>query len=148
MRTGAGFSLLELLVVLAVLALVAVIAIPGTGGALTGAALESGARRLAAGLREARSLAVAQNRVVRFTLSGAEKRYFVGAGARGAPLPAKLGIILTTAAPDAGGGESGAIRFFPDGSSTGGRIELTGPAERRSVTVDWLTGRIRQGSDP
>lgn len=35
-----------------------------------------------------------------------------------------------------------AIRFNPDGSSTGGRIELAQGSRYMSVGVDWLTSRI------
>jgi general secretion pathway protein H len=140
-----GFTLLELLVVLAILALVAVIALPRIGAALPGAELEAGARRIAAGLNEARSLAVARNRAVRFTLDGAEKRFTVGGGGPGGALPDKIAITLITGAGDVSGAARGAIRFFPDGSSSGGRIELSGSGGRRSIEVDWLTGRIRSG---
>jgi general secretion pathway protein H len=33
------------------------------------------------------------------------------------------------------------IRFYPDGSSTGGDIEITGGASKYQISVDWLTGR-------
>ena len=35
-----------------------------------------------------------------------------------------------------------AIRFFPDGSSTGGGVELAGRSATVVVAVDWLTGRV------
>ena len=34
------------------------------------------------------------------------------------------------------------IRFFPDGSSTGGHISLIEGKTEYRVNVDWLTGRI------
>ncbi|MEX2616564.1 MAG: hypothetical protein WD767_10745 [Alphaproteobacteria bacterium] len=57
-----------------------------------------------------------------------------------------------TAQQEAVTGRLGAIRFYPDGSATGGHLTLarmaggdnvaatTGPAIR--VSVDWLTGRV------
>ena len=36
----------------------------------------------------------------------------------------------------------GQIRFFPDGSSTGGRIGLSRDERRAIVAVDWLTGLV------
>jgi general secretion pathway protein H len=36
----------------------------------------------------------------------------------------------------------GQIRFFPDGSATGGRIGLTLGAQQVEVVVDWLTGLV------
>jgi general secretion pathway protein H len=35
-----------------------------------------------------------------------------------------------------------AIRFFPDGSSSGGTISLSGANRDYFIGVDWLTGRV------
>ena len=37
---------------------------------------------------------------------------------------------------------SGAIRFFPDGGSNGGRLTLAAGERKFNVDVDWLTGRV------
>lgn len=140
-----GFTLLELLVVLAIVALMTAIAAPRFAAALPGAELDSGARKLAAGLREARSLAVSTNRAVPFTLRGDANLYTIGRGGESRQLPGKLAITLVTGRREISGANQGSIRFFPDGSSTGGRIELKGAGGKRSIEVDWLTGRIRLG---
>ncbi len=140
-----GFTLLELLVVLAIVALMTAIAAPRFAAALPGAELDSGARKLAAGLREARSLAVSTNRAVPFTLRGGANLYTIGRGGESRQLPGKLAITLVTGSREISGANQGSIRFFPDGSSTGGRIELKGAGGKRSIEVDWLTGRIRLG---
>ncbi|MCH8917439.1 MAG: GspH/FimT family pseudopilin [Proteobacteria bacterium] len=140
-----GFTLLELLVVLAIVALMTAIAAPRFAAALPGAELDSGARKLAAGLREARSMAVSTNRAVPFTLRGGANLYTIGRGGESRQLPGKLAITLVTGSREIIGANQGSIRFFPDGSSTGGRIELKGAGGKRSIEVDWLTGRIRLG---
>jgi general secretion pathway protein H len=38
-------------------------------------------------------------------------------------------------------GEAG-LMFFPNGTSTGGRVVLAASDGRRAVDVDWLTGRV------
>ena len=38
-------------------------------------------------------------------------------------------------------GEAG-LMFFPNGTSTGGRVVLAAVDGRRAVNVDWLTGRV------
>jgi general secretion pathway protein H len=38
---------------------------------------------------------------------------------------------------------AGSVRFYPDGSSTGGRIILSRSGSGYQVGVQWLTGRIR-----
>jgi general secretion pathway protein H len=39
-------------------------------------------------------------------------------------------------------GTQGAIRFFPDGSSTGGRITLEISEIKRQLDINWLTGQV------
>ena len=36
----------------------------------------------------------------------------------------------------------GSIRFYADGSSTGGRITVSSGERKYLVDVDWLTGRV------
>ncbi len=50
--------------------------------------------------------------------------------------------MLTTAG-EARKGAAPAIRFDPDGSSTGGRIDLVEGKRKLEIGVDWLTGRVR-----
>ena len=55
------------------------------------------------------------------------------------------GVSLAVVAVD---GQTAAITFLPDGSSTGGRVELAGAARRVQVGVDWLTGRVTVADGP
>jgi general secretion pathway protein H len=57
-------------------------------------------------------------------------------------LPERLELKLYTAQRDIVGDKIGAIRFFPDGGSTGGRITLAAGERKYDVDVDWLTGRV------
>jgi general secretion pathway protein H len=50
---------------------------------------------------------------------------------------------LTTGRSLVTGESEGGIDFFPDGSSTGGRVYLEIDARSLKVDVEWLTGRIR-----
>ncbi|NCF80888.1 MAG: hypothetical protein GWP74_04680, partial [Proteobacteria bacterium] len=58
-------------------------------------------------------------------------------------LPERVDIVLFSARSERLSAERGAIRFFPDGSSTGGRITLSTDTLRYLVNVDWLTGRVK-----
>lgn len=140
-----GFTLLELLVVLAVIGLLAALAAPRLAGVLPGAALDAGVRDLQAGLRESRSLAFSRNREVRFILDGGTNSYRIDVGNGGGELPKDISITLVTGIKEVEAMDRGAIRFFPDGSSTGGWIELSGRGGERAIHVDWLTGRINLG---
>jgi general secretion pathway protein H len=54
----------------------------------------------------------------------------------------ELGISLYTAAMEIESRDSGAVRFFPDGTSAGGRIRLSSETQTYDVFIDWLTGSI------
>jgi general secretion pathway protein H len=139
----AGVSLIELLIVLAIMGAVAAIAIPMFGG--TGASsteLRSAARQLAAGLRLARSEAVAQRRETFLVLDVAERRFKVDRHREEHALPRAIELKLFTAQKDLVDEKVGSIRFYPDGGSNGGRITVASGERKFEVDVDWLTGRV------
>ncbi len=140
-RSGsAGFTLLEILVVMSILGLVYLLALPALSSAFAGPRLERQARQLVATLREARSVAILRGREVRFRVDRGGWRYHD----RHRAVPEGLRVALQ--APPGGSGEDGrpAIRFFPDGGATGGRLTLSGAAGVRYINVHWLTGRVTQ----
>ena len=57
-------------------------------------------------------------------------------------LPEDIALELFTARSELESDTVGRVRFFPDGSSTGGRITLSLAERRYMVDVDWLTGRV------
>ena len=147
-----GFTLLELLVVLGIIGLILAF-VPGF--VLRGQPdfdVEVAARAVANGLRETRSVALVETvaemtnllerREQLFALD-VEERLFRTASMR-APVQMERGIELTfqTARSELLSESIGQIRFFPDGSSTGGRIGLTLDGRHAEVTVDWLTGLV------
>jgi general secretion pathway protein H len=136
-----GFTLLELIITLAILGLALVLITGYRPPWSTAFGLRGTAAELAAGLRLARSQAIAGNRQVAVDLDLAGHRYRVGDGPPQA-LPAALSIELLTVAGENRGRREGDIRFNPDGSSTGGRISLAEGHRRVAVGVDWLTGRV------
>jgi general secretion pathway protein H len=138
----AGFTLIELLVVLGVLALVLAVAVPLLPGAADRTALRTATNEIAAGLREARSLALAHGRSAAFTLDTARRAYRVGDGASWHALPASVATELFTATQEQADDVAGDIRFFSDGSSTGGGVRLVQGKAGDEIRVDWLTGRV------
>jgi general secretion pathway protein H len=141
MRKASGFTLIELVVVLAIgVAIYAVLlAVPLGGGR---ADLKAAARTLASGLREAQTTAMATRRDATLTLD-LEAREFLVAGEREPrKLPDDVDLKLYTAQSEVLGERTGAIRFYPDGSSTGGRVTLASGKREYRVDVDWLTGRV------
>ena len=139
-RVG-GFTLIELLVSLAILGLALTLIAGYKPPWSRGLGLQATAGELAAGLRLARSEAILSNRPVLFDLDLIGHRYRIGTGTP-RRLPADLSLELLTISGEALNGREGAIRFNPDGSSTGGRISLADGRRRIGVGVDWLTGRV------
>lgn len=138
---GRGFSLIELLVVLAVMGFALVLIAGYKAPWSRSLGLDGTAAELAGDLRLARSQAIADNRPVALALDLARHDYRVG-GASPQSLPAGLSIGLLTVNGEKIDADTGAIRFNPDGSSTGGRITLADGSRRVAVGVDWLTGRV------
>ena len=137
-----GFTLIELLVVMAIIGIVLTIAVPTFRQALPGAELESSSREIAALLREARSIAIRTNEASGVVFDVEESSFALAGGAR-QRLEGGLTLALTTAASEQISDSAGGIRFFPDGTSSGGRITLSGAAKVRFVVVDWLTGTVQ-----
>lgn len=141
MRSDRGFTLIEMLVVIAIVALLAAFALPRFSSAQAKADMTSTARILAAGLRSTRSLAMAQGRSEAFTLDIAHRFYRAGTGAP-QPMTKTLDLTLVTASQERLDAAVGSIRFYADGSSTGGGISLRSDTRGALILVDWLTGRV------
>jgi len=138
----AGVTLLELLIVIALMRIVAALVVPMFGGPVSTSELRATARQLAAGLRLARSEAVSERRETFLVVDVAGKRFKVDREAREHALPSKVDLKLFTAQNDLVSENVGAIRFYPDGGSNGGRITVAAGARKFNVDVDWLTGRV------
>jgi general secretion pathway protein H len=76
------------------------------------------------------------------TLDLANHRFAVSGDPREIALPERLGLHLYTAQSERLDQAVGNIRFFADGSSTGGAITVSGPKLAYRINIDWLTGGI------
>jgi general secretion pathway protein H len=144
-RPAGGFTLIELLVVLTIIGLILAL-IPGFMlRSQPGLDLEVAARAIADGLRQTRSQALLSNREQVFSID-VEQRLFRAGGERPLKqLDRKIELSLYTARAEQIDDLSGQIRFFPDGSSTGGAIGLSLDEQGAEVSVDWLTGQVAIG---
>jgi general secretion pathway protein H len=137
-----GFTLLELLLVLLLLGLAYGLAGPMLGSGSTGLELKAAARQLAAGLRKARSIAITERREAVMSVDVAARSFSVTGDPRTYTLPQRLELALFTAESELIHDKTGNIRFFPDGSSTGGRVTVAVGEAKQMVDVDWITGRV------
>ena len=137
-----GFSLVEVLIVLVIGVLIVALVPPLLSGMGGTTELRSAARQVAAGLRQTRNEAVTRQQEAVLVLDLAKRRFVVSGSARAMTLPNSVALHLHTAQSELLDNERGAIRFFPDGSSTGGAITVSGGKLAYQVNVDWLTGAI------
>jgi len=137
-----GMTLLEILVVLAIMGLVAAMVLPMLGPGVSTTELKASARQLASGLRLARSEAMSSRRETFLTIDLEGRRFKVANDPREHALPKGIGLKLFTAQMDLVDDKVGAIRFYPDGGSNGGRITVAAGDRKFEVDVDWLTGRV------
>lgn len=141
-RTAAGFTLVELLIVITLLvtltAVLAPILLPSPSRTLRATASE-----ITTTLRETRRLAQAAQARRRFMLDTHSGRFGVEGAAAWRRIPEDAHVKLTTGKSLLTGETQGGIDFFPDGSSTGGRVSLFVADQSLDVDIEWLTGRVR-----
>ena len=136
-----GFTLLELLIALAIAALLFVFIVPASSRQRDHAELANAARAMAAGLRMTRLQAINAGHPAAFAVD-VDNALFQPAGAAREALPRGTRLALVTQRRERGGPGVGDIRFFPDGSSTGGAVTLSRGSDRFEVLVNWLTGGV------
>ena len=140
-RAG-GFTLIELIVVLIIVALITVFAVPQILPAGSATALKTQAGEIATILRKTRSEAVRNNQE-KWVVIDTEARRIEGDGITGVfEFPANAELILFTAAEEKVSDKRLRIRFYPDGSSSGGRISLVGKGREYHVDIEWFTGHV------
>ena len=138
-----GFTLVEVLVVLAMIALAAVVAMPQALGSRQRLALEAAAIDLASEMKSARAAAIRTNTEQTLTIDAETRRYTRDGWTEGRPLPGQFTVAVDTIRSEQTGSAAGRIRFYPDGSATGGRVILSSGPRRSVVAIDWLTGGAR-----
>ena len=142
MRRARGFTLIEILAVVALIALAVTVVAVSVGDGLKGAKVRAASRDLVAALRYTRGQAIVKREQKTLSVDVEQRRY----RAPGRPwveLPKDMDMKLFTARSELEEEGVGRIRFFPDGASTGGHIDLVRGEATWRVDVNWLTGEIR-----
>jgi len=137
-----GFNLREVLVALALLAMIYALVPPMINVGGSTAELKAGARQVAAGLRKARSQAITTRGEATLTVDVDGRRFWLSGEDKPRGLPRQADINVFTAQGEVADPSTAAIRFYPDGSSTGGRVTLAMGERKFHVDVDWLTGQV------
>jgi general secretion pathway protein H len=136
-----GFTLLEVLVVIALMAIVSSLTAPMAVRTTSGSEAQVSARQVAATLRKSRSQAIIENRDLVVTVDVDDRSIRIDDRAA-ATLPDSLGLRVYAARSEQQDGGTAGIRFFPDGSSTGGEIIVEDAKAAYHVQIEWLTGQV------
>lgn len=136
-----GFSLIELIAVIILISIVVTMVSIGFSKSLDGAKVRSASRDLVAALRYTRGQAIVKGKQ-QVLLVDTASNTFEAPAKPVRELPKNVRIAIETAAGEQVSDSSGGIRFFPDGSSTGGNIRVYAGEREWRVNVAWLTGDI------
>ncbi len=140
-RPGNGFTLMELMVVLAIMGVALILAMPMLDRLLPGLELRTDTRNLVSALREARARSIGRNAVVTVVVDQEQGLLNVDGTLAVRPSPG-LRILNIVGTGQSSVSAVDGIRFFPDGTSTGGHLMLALGDRRKHVRVDWLTGAV------
>lgn len=140
-EASGGFTLVEMLVVLGLVALLLAVSLPYSTSSGEARKLDAVAQIIAAKLRDTQSAAISSNGERLITLDLKKKLVIQTKPDRSLEIPVALNLSVVTAQNEALL-DRAAIRFFPDGGSTGGTIILSKDDLRREIAINWLTGAV------
>jgi general secretion pathway protein H len=148
LRTGVevqsqrGFTLLELTVVLFVVVLgFSVIGLNLSSGS-DATQIKAAARDIVSALRYARGQALITHQETTVAVNLSNNSYTVTGRDKLYRIPGAIDITVVTAQTELTGEGTASIRFFADGSSSGGRITLEQDKAAWKIDINWLTGQI------
>ena len=144
-RRPGGFTLLELMVVMFIIALAAGIVAPSIGRSTDALRVRAEVATFSAVLRQAREQAITTRKAHRVVVDPAEHQVRVLVGddvKRTRAFPARW----TVDAPGATG-TGLAVRFEPQGTSSGGEYRILVDEATWRVTIDPFTGRVKTARD-
>lgn len=120
--SGTGFTLLELIVVLSILAIAYLLAVPRVDIWSDRRQVDDAVDLIRIEIAKSASQAVLSGKAVSFDA--------MDAAAGGA-----VAVLVEPAGP---------VIVYPDGSATPKRITVRHKDQRRSLTIDWLTGNVAE----
>lgn len=136
-----GFTLLEVLLVIVLVAMMLTLLPKLWGSGVSGAELRSNVRAVASAMRIARDQAVNARREAFVTVNVQSREFTTTVDEKVHKLNNQLVLKLFTAEADQVDQATASFRFYPDGSSNGGRVTIAANEREFAVDVDWLTGR-------
>lgn len=126
---------------LVIAGLAAAVVVPNFQPAIASMQMRSAVQDIASALRHTRGQALSRGQEAEFVLNVKQHSYQVAGRRKAYSLPSSVKLNLFTADYLMSEGQ-GSIVFYPDGSSTGGRVTLEAAGRKQIVDIVWLTGAI------
>lgn len=127
--------------------MLALLVAPRFGALTPGLQLRAGAEELRSDFRRVRSIALGENRESTLTIDSAARTWSGAGGKVGGRLPETVGLTLVVARQEQRGETAGGVRFYPDGTSTGGTVTLVQADRRLVLSIDWFDGHVSIDDD-
>jgi len=142
LKQAQGFTLIELTIVLLIVVLGFSVIGTNIASGNKSAQLKALSRDLASALRYARGQALISHKEVAVAINLAENSYQLTNRDKTFHFSDEIDLTLVIAQDEFEGEEIGHLRFYPDGSSSGGRITLEWGNLSSQIDVNWLSGAI------
>ncbi len=137
-----GITLIELLLVMIIIMLLATLVPPLQIDMIESARYRQAKQEIIAGLRFSRSKAINNQASVRFAINTEDGTMTITDKIRNLHIPDDVTITMNSAPSEQVSEGESAIRFFPDGSSTGLELLFQRGEQNVRIHVDELTGRV------
>lgn len=137
-----GFTILELLVAISIVGLVLAVSVPASGRLYTSMQYREAVRDVITLFASARYKAISSGRAQDVKINPRTRELALNDNIR--QLPEAVNLVVHSAR-ELNEQDVGVIRFYPEGGSSGGGVDVEIP-ERWGVriNVDWLVGRVSQ----
>lgn len=142
-----GFTLAELLLVVVIIILLAAAAPPFQPGMVDNARFRKTQQEIIAGLRYSRSKAINSQQAVTLAINKADSSMSIAGENHELHLPDDVTLTMNTAPSGQLSENESAIRFHPDGSSTGLELVFRQGERVSRISVDGLTGRVSSSDE-
>ena len=142
MARNHGFTLLELIVVLFIIVLGFSVVSLNLSSGNESTKLKIAARDLVSALRFARGEALISHQEMSVIIDLEANTYSVSRRDKLYQIPKSIGVTVVAAKSQTKGTRLAGMRFFADGSSTGGRVILKQGNLSWQIDINWLTGQI------
>jgi len=140
-KPQSGFTLLEIIVVMVMIAVIMGFFSSNMMKSLKKAKLRAVSKDLVSAMRYTRGQAVVKHEQKIITFNVQDKTY-KAPRKKTVQIPDEVEIYVYTAESEIPDENTGSIRFFSDGSSSGGWVKLIQGEKIWKINVNWLTGEI------